>query len=79
MTSFKDSRDFILLSYEIGLINGDHLLPLSDRTTAVISTTKQNINTDEKLDLSTDGLLVQQHISTAFRPDTNMTEVIISA
>ena len=55
----------------------DLLLEL-DRTTAVISTTKQNINTDEKLDLSTDGLLVQRH-STAFRPDTNMTEVIMSA
>ena len=28
MTSFKETRDFILLSYEIGLINDNDVLPL---------------------------------------------------
>ena len=29
MTSFKETRDFILLSYEIGLINDDDILSLT--------------------------------------------------
>jgi len=67
MTSFKETRDFIPLSYKIGLIDDENLFTLYpsyisqnldlpfrlDGLPLVILTKKQNKNTDKKLNLST--------------------------